>query len=134
MGQRRKPDVTLESAAEREMRDQEVLRANKELAAYFQGRRTEREARAALKIIKAFVRGRERRDASSRPRLPLAHVAKPPKEITNRKAASDGGERRRQKPRRQPQGTWSKSDRAAIEPPVNPDLPGSSESDERAPE
>jgi hypothetical protein len=134
MGPRRKPDVTRESAAEREMRDQEVLRANKELAAYFQGRRTEREARAALKIIKAFVRGRERQDASNRPQLPRAHVAKPPKEIPNRKAASDGGERRRQKPRRKPRGTWSKSDRAAIEPTVHPDLPGSSESDERAPE
>lgn len=52
------------------MRDQEVLRANKELAAYFRGNRTEREARAALKIIKAFVRDRERRDVGSRPPLP----------------------------------------------------------------
>ncbi len=42
------------------MRDQEVVRANRELAAYFNGERTEREARAALKIIKAFVRDRER--------------------------------------------------------------------------
>jgi hypothetical protein len=134
MGQRRKPDVTRESAAEREMRDQEVLRANKELAAYFQGRRTEREARAALKIIKAFVRGRERRDASTRPQLPRAHVTKPPKEIANRKAASDGGERRRPKPRRKPQGPWSKSVGTASDPPVKPELPGSSDSDERAPE
>ena len=134
MGQRRKPGVTRESAAQREMRDQEVLRANKELAAYFQGRRTEREARAALKTIKAFVRGRERQDASSRPQLPRAHAAKPPKEITNRKAATDGGERRLQKPRRKPKGTWSKSVRATIEPPVRPELPGSSDSDERAPD
>jgi hypothetical protein len=52
------------------MRDQEVLRANRELAAYFKGRRTEREARAALKIIKAFVRDRERRDTKNRPPLP----------------------------------------------------------------
>ena len=53
-----------------EIRDQEVTRANKELAAYFKGRRTEREARAALKIIKAFVRDRERLDAASRRSLP----------------------------------------------------------------
>ena len=59
-----------ESPADREMRDQEVLRANRELAAYFRGRRTEREARAALKIIKAYVRERERRDPASRPPLP----------------------------------------------------------------
>jgi len=59
-----------ESPVDREMRDQEVLRANRELAAYFRGRRTEREARAALKIIKAFVRERERADAERRPPLP----------------------------------------------------------------
>ena len=52
------------------MRAQEVQRANRELAAYFKGRRTEREARAALKIIKAFVRERERRDDRHRPPLP----------------------------------------------------------------
>ena len=34
---------------EQARRDQEVLRANREFAAYFKGRRTEREARAALK-------------------------------------------------------------------------------------
>jgi len=55
---------------DQEMRDQEVLRANRELAAYFKGRRTEREARAALKIIKAFVRDRERQDAKDRRPLP----------------------------------------------------------------
>jgi len=80
MVQRRKPGVSRESAAEQKMRDQEVVRANKELAAYFKGRRTEREARAALKIIKAFVRDRERRDAKSRPPLPGADVAKKSKE------------------------------------------------------
>ena len=52
------------------MRDQEVVRANRELAAYFKGRRTEREARAALKIIKAFVRDREHLDPKARPPLP----------------------------------------------------------------
>ena len=69
-------------AAEQERRDQEVLRANRELAAYFKGRRTEREARAALKIIKAFVRDRERRDARSLPPLPGARMAKPSTAVT----------------------------------------------------
>ena len=65
-----------DSAAEHEMRDQEVLRATRELAAYFKGRRTEREARAALKIIKAFIRGRERSDPRSLRPLPgAAHAA-----------------------------------------------------------
>jgi hypothetical protein len=64
------------SAAERQSRDQEVLRAKRELAEYFKGRRTEREARAALKTIKAFVRDRERLDAASRPPLPGALRAK----------------------------------------------------------
>src|SRR5437764_11394109 len=70
---------------EQQIREQEVLRANKELAAYFKGRRTEREARAALKIIKAFVRDRERRDAGRRPPLPGAHPVKPAKEIRSRR-------------------------------------------------
>jgi len=56
--------------SEQALRDQEVLRANRELSAYFKGRRTDREARAALKIIKAFVRDRERQDAKSRAPLP----------------------------------------------------------------
>jgi hypothetical protein len=55
---------------DRELREQEVLRANRELAAYFKGQRTEREARAALKIIKAFIKDRERTDAGSRRPLP----------------------------------------------------------------
>ena len=58
------------------MRDQEVTRANRELAAYFKGKRTEREARAALKIIKAFVRDRERQDTKRR--APLPGMAPPP--------------------------------------------------------
>ena len=70
MAKRRPSPVTRKSPDDQNMRDQEVLRANRELAAYFKGRRTEREARAALKIIKAFVRDRERRDAKSRPPLP----------------------------------------------------------------
>jgi hypothetical protein len=65
-----KSGVVRETATDHEMRDQEVLRANRELAAYFRGRRTEREARAALKIVKAFIRERERADAKSRRPLP----------------------------------------------------------------
>ena len=56
---------------------QEVLRASRELAAYFRGRRTEREARAAIKIIKAFVKARERMTVDRRPPLPLVLKAKP---------------------------------------------------------
>lgn len=58
------------TASEQLIRDQEVLRALRELAAYFKGARTEREARAALKIIKAFVRDRERTPAAGRAPLP----------------------------------------------------------------
>jgi hypothetical protein len=70
------------------MRNEEVLRANRDLSAYFKGRRTEREARAALKIIKAFVRDRERLDPGRRPAMPGAEAAKtpkPPKPATRRK-------------------------------------------------
>ena len=134
MGQRPKPGVTRETAAQQEMRDQEVLRANRELTAYFKGRRTEREARAALKIIKAFIRDRERRDASSRPPLPGADEGKTPKEATSRKPASDSGERHRRKPRRKPRDKSSRSRTASIEPQVRPEPPQMSESDERPPE
>jgi hypothetical protein len=85
MGQRRKQEITRDSGAEQQMRDQEVLRANRELAAYFNGRRTEREARAALKIIKAFVRDRERRDGKNRPPLPGAGT-KTPNAVSHSKA------------------------------------------------
>ncbi len=131
MGARRKPGVTRESNAHRQMRDQEVLRANRELAAYFKGRRTEREARAALKIIKAFVRDRERRDERSRPPLPGAGLAKTPKEVRKRRV-SPGGERPRRKPRRQPRDTSSNRVTASIDAQANPEAPQPSESDERA--
>src|SRR5713226_9447510 len=101
MGQR-KSSVSPVRGADQAMRDQEVLRANRELAAYFKGRRTEREARAALKIIKAFVRDRERRDSGIRPPLPGANVSKTAKEVMNRKVSSDGGNRHRRKPRPKP--------------------------------
>jgi hypothetical protein len=131
MGHRRKPDVTGESAPQQEMRDQEVLRANRELAAYFKGRRTEREARAALKIIKAFVRDRERRDAKSRPPLPGVHVGKTPKEATFRKAARDAGEPHRRKRRRKPRDKASGSAAASIEPQATMEPPQMPALDER---
>jgi hypothetical protein len=88
MGQRRKSGVTRDTHAERALRDQEVLRANRELAAYFKGQRTEREARAALKTIKAFVRDRERLDAASRPPLPGLAAPKASREPATRKSGS----------------------------------------------
>jgi hypothetical protein len=69
--------------AEHARRDQEVLRANRELAAYFKGHRTEREAKAALKIIKAYVRERGRMDPRKLRPLPGAKAplaARPAKE------------------------------------------------------
>jgi hypothetical protein len=133
MGQRRKPDVTGESAPEQDMRDQEVLRANRELAAYFKGQRTEREARAALKIIKALVRDRERRDAKRRPPLPGVNVGKMPKEATVRKGARDAGEQHRRKRRRKSSDKASGSAAAAsIEPQVPMEPSELSELDERS--
>jgi hypothetical protein len=125
MGQPRKPGVAHESAAERKMRDQEVLRANRELAAYFQGQRTEREARAALRIIKAFIREREHRDTKSRPPLPHADVVKTPKAATNRQT----GEPPRRKPRRTPREQASTRVTASAEPQAHQDSPPVSESD-----
>ena len=69
-----------------ELREQEVLRANRELAAYFKGQRTEREARAALKIVKAFIRDRERIDPARRRPLP-GTTARQVKRAPARKAA-----------------------------------------------
>jgi hypothetical protein len=133
MGQRRKSGITRDSGAEQQMRDQEVLRANRELAAYFKGRRTEREARSALKIIKAFVRDRERRDASSRLPLPGADVEKTAKDATKPKILNDGGGRYRRKLHRKPQDRLSRSVTASTESQANPEPPKSSESDERTP-
>ena len=95
MSERRKPAVTRESGVEQDVRNQEVLRANRELAAYFKGQRTEREARAALKIIKAFVRDRERQDPKSRPPLPGLDGVKTTKTAMQRSAARRGRERSR---------------------------------------
>ena len=93
---------------ERQKRDQEVLRANKELAAYFKGDRTEREARAALKIIKAFIRDRERADPGSLRPLPGAAPATAPKRPKTRMTTSKIRAVRKaagRKPRRQVRAT-----------------------------
>ena len=84
---RRPSRAPAETAGELAMRDQEVVRANRELAAYFKGQRTEREARAALKTIKAFVRDRERADSRSRRPLPGLRAVKPPTGGSDTKAA-----------------------------------------------
>jgi hypothetical protein len=75
--------------SQQEIRNQEVLRANRELAAYFRGRRTEREARAALKIIKAFIRDRERADPSSRGPLPAGVEARRAADVPARRTPPD---------------------------------------------
>ena len=101
MRRKKRAPAVAETATEQAMRDQEVLRAARELAAYFRGRRTEREARAALKIIKAFVRDRERQDAKSRGPLPGRAAAKTTPERASRKSGG-GGATRKSKPRRLP--------------------------------
>ena len=88
-----------DSAAEQEMREQEVLRANREVAAYFRGRRTEREARAALKIIKAFVRDREKLSPKDRRPLPGAGSSRTAKRTPTRKIDDHVERRRRRSPR-----------------------------------
>jgi hypothetical protein len=93
MGRPRKRPASQGRPAEDEIRNQEVLRANRELAAYFKGRRTEREARAALKIIKAFVRDRERADPAARRPLPIVGAAK--ESTVARVSAASGRPRRR---------------------------------------
>jgi hypothetical protein len=124
MAQRRKASLARESASERVMRDQEVVRANRELAAYFKGRRTEREARAALKIIKAFVRTRERMGEGARPPLPGHAAAKTPDDLTGKKSARGGGKRRRKVHRRLQEAT-APLDQAVS---VSPDETGRDES------
>jgi hypothetical protein len=109
-----------------DLRKQQV-NANRELAAYFKGRRTEREARSALKIIKAFVRDRERQDPRSRPALPGVKAATASKELKAREAG-DGRKRHRRTPRRKPRDKMSKNVAVSIDP-VNPHLPPSSESE-----
>ena len=96
MASARKRSTPGTDSAEQEIRQQEVLRANRELAAYFKGRRTEREARAALKIIKAFIRDREELDPGVRHPLPgSAPSAKPPKERTHKRSTANRDRRPR---------------------------------------
>ena len=78
------------AAADGVTRDQEVVRARKELAAYFKGLRTEREARAALKIIKAFVREREKIEVAKRRPLPGLRPARITRRTAHRRAARQG--------------------------------------------
>jgi len=92
---RRTRSVPRNDRAEQEIREQEVLRANKELAAYFKGHRTEREAKAALKIIKAFIRYREEMELANRRPLPGADRQKPAKSATRKRAATAETGRRR---------------------------------------
>ena len=98
MRQRRKPRLNVADVDA--MRDQEVLRATKELAAYFKGQRTEREARAALKIIKAYIRGREQLDPKNLPPLPGLRTPR-----TTLKPAAKKASKRRRKPAAPPSET-----------------------------
>jgi hypothetical protein len=88
MSRLRKRPASLHRSADDEIRNQEVLRATRELAAYFKGRRTEREARAALKTIKAFIRERERADPATRRPLPIASRKQLSKATAGRAAAA----------------------------------------------
>jgi hypothetical protein len=83
----RKPVATGIDATEQERRDQEVVRANRELAAYFRGLRTEREARGALKIIKAFIRERERLEPGRRRPFPGTHRTSTSTQKSTKRAA-----------------------------------------------
>lgn len=96
MATARKRSTAGSDGSEQEVRQQEVLRANRELAAYFKGRRTEREARAAVKIIKAFIRDREKLDPGVRRPLPgTAAVAKPAVKERPHKRSGASRDRRR---------------------------------------
>ena len=102
MASARKRSTSGTDSSEHDIRQQELLRANRELAAYFKGRRTEREARAALKIIKAFIRDREELDPGVRRPLPgAAPAAKPPKERPHKRSANRD-RRRSASPKRRP--------------------------------
>jgi hypothetical protein len=109
MGPSRNRGVPHNDPAELEIREQEVLRANKELAAYFKGRRTEREARGALKIIKAFIRDRERADPVNRRPLAGAASAKMTTKVREPKKATAPEKVRRRRANRQVQSRTSTS-------------------------
>src|SRR5579862_6981260 len=130
MGQRHTLGVTRENAIEQQRRDQEVLRAKRELAAYFKGRRTEREARAALKIIKAFIRDRERRDERSRPPLPGTALASTSRGVEKQHVAT--GQRGATKPRRTQKDPTLEGSAVSIESPMHSESVLLSNSNKRA--
>jgi hypothetical protein len=87
-------------------------------------------ARAALKIIKAFVRDREGLDAKSRSPLPGANEANTPKTVASRQAATSAGDRHRRKPRRKAQNSSLNAVTGSIEPRMDaerPQLPATGE-------
>jgi hypothetical protein len=133
MAQRHKARTPRQSSADRALREQEVLRANRELAAYFRGRRTEREARAALKIIKAFVRDRERLDEAGRTPLPGASVARPAADGSTRLQVG-GTERHSGRPTRKPRRTPPKMVSARVDPPVESERAALSDPAKQKPE
>ena len=104
-----KPSIAHSDPAGEEMRNQEVLRANKELAAYFKGQRTEREARAALKTIKAFIRDRERADPEKRRPLPGAASRAAIRKVSKPNSPTTGKKVRRPKARPRVQHSRPKS-------------------------
>jgi hypothetical protein len=118
MGVSRKRVRASRDPSEQERRSQEVLRASKELAAYFKGRRTEREARAAIKIIKAFVKDRERTDPANRGPLPGLTGGKAAPKDAKRHALSAGRRLRPTRSRRHAQDR-SKPDRPEPRSPLN---------------
>jgi hypothetical protein len=122
MGPSRNRGVPHGDPGEQEIREQEVLRANRELAAYFKGRRTEREARSALKIIKAFIRDRERADPVNRRPLAGAAPAKVTTKVRKPKKATAPEKVRRRRPNRQVQsGTSTGADARGVTS-VKPEL------------
>jgi hypothetical protein len=105
----RKRTVPHNNVLVQEIRDQEVARANRELAAYFKGQRTEREARGALKIIKAFIRDRERVDPKGRQPLPggSGRSEKKGRAVADRDIPAIDQKARRRRARRKPKGAES---------------------------
>jgi hypothetical protein len=127
MTRRHHPGRTSKRPADQAIRDQEVLRANRELSAYFKGRRTEREARAALKTIKAFIRERERMEPKNRSALPGLESARRRDKISSRESRGSGLRRARTS-RRAPQRAPKLA--AVPPPPAKPAAPESSEPDD----
>lgn len=119
MSPQRKRAAQTPIRSEDEARDQEVVRATKELAAYFKGARTEREARAALKIIKAFIRNRERVAPAERRPLPGLAAPRAPS-ADGRHAARAEARKKRPRARRPAREAPATSPEPQIElPPID---------------